>query len=434
MGSSLSIALPLIQKDLSVNIILLGWIPTVFVLANAAFLLPFGRLADIHGRKKIFTYGIIIYTIASILAALSPSVIYLIMGSFLQGMGCALIFATGVAILSSVYPPNHRGKVLGFFVTAVYVGLFLGPLLGGFLAQNLGWRSIFLFNVPFGLLLLTLILWKLKGEWYGSNVTFDLKGSIIYIPSLIAILYGFSTIQSNIGRIIFITGIIGVLIFILQELKSFNPILKLKDFKSRTSSFSALALLLMNISTTALWTLLSLYLQDLLSLGPQITAIIISVEPLMVAIFSPSVGRLSDHMDNRILSASGMAITSIGLLILSFINFNTGLWIVIIGLILIGLGLALFAPPITNIFMGSMKRENYGMASATLSTMIYAGQTFSLGLLLLIFTKYIGKVQITTSNFNQFLLSLKTAFLIFAFLSAIGVIITILMGKQTKKI
>ncbi len=434
MGSSLSIALPLIQKNLSVNIILLGWIPTVFVLANAAFLLPFGRLADIYGRKKIFTYGVIIYTIASILAALSPSVIYLIMGSFLQGMGCALIFATGVAILSSVYPPNHRGEVLGFFVTAVYVGLFLGPLLGGFLAQNLGWRSIFLFNVPFGLLLITLILWKLKGEWYGSNAAFDLKGSIIYIPSLIAVLYGFSTILSNIGRIIFITGIIGVLIFILQELKSFNPILKLKDFKSKTSSFSALALLLMNISTTALWTLLSLYLQDLLSLGPQITAIIISVEPLMVAIFSPPVGHLSDHMDNRILSASGMAITSIGLLILSFINFNTGIWIVIIGLILIGLGLALFAPPITNIFMGSMKRENYGMASATLSTMIYAGQTFSLGLLLLIFTKYIGKVQITTSNFNQFILSLKTAFLIFAFLSAVGVIITILMGKQTKKI
>jgi MFS family permease len=323
MGSSLSIALPLIQKDLSVNIILLGWIPTAFVLANAAFLLPFGRLADIHGRKKIFTYGVIIYTIASFLAALSPSAIYLIMGSFLQGMGCALIFATGVALLSSVYPSNHRGEVFGFFVTAVYVGLFLGPLLGGFLAQNLGWRSIFLFNVPFGLLLLTLILWKLKGEWFGSkNGVFDLKGTIIYIPSLIAILYGFSTLQSNLGQVIFIAGIIGVLIFILQEIRSFNPILKLKEYRSRTSSFSALALLLMNISTTALWTLLSLYLQDLLSLGPQITAIIISVEPLMVAIFSPPVGRLSDHMDNRILSATGMAITSIGLLILSFLNVN----------------------------------------------------------------------------------------------------------------
>lgn len=434
MGSSLSIALPLIQKDLSVNIILLGWIPTAFVLANAAFLLPFGRLADIHGRKKIFTYGVIIYTIASFLAALSPSAIYLIMGSFLQGMGCALIFATGVALLSSVYPSNHRGEVFGFFVTAVYVGLFLGPLLGGFLAQNLGWRSIFLFNVPFGLLLLTLILWKLKGEWFGSkNGVFDLKGTIIYIPSLIAILYGFSTLQSNLGQVIFIAGVIGVLIFILQEIRSFNPILKLKEYRSRTSSFSALALLLMNISTTALWTLLSLYLQDLLSLGPQITAIIISVEPLMVAIFSPPVGRLSDHMDNRILSATGMAITSIGLLILSFLNFNTGLWVVIIGLILIGLGLALFSPPTTNIFMGSMKRENYGMASATLSTMIYAGQTFSLGLLLLIFTTYIGKVEITTSNFNQFLFSLKTAFMIFAFLSALGVIVTILMGKQSIK-
>ncbi len=435
MGSSLSIALPLIQKDLNVNIILLGWIPTVFVLANAAFLLPFGKLADIHGRKKIFSYGVIIYTIASFLAALSPSAIFLIMGSFLQGLGCSLIFATGVALLSSVYPSNRRGEALGFFVTAVYVGLFLGPLLGGFLTQNLGWRSIFLFNVPFGLLLLILILWKLKGEWFGTkDGVFDFKGSIIYIPSLIALLYGFSALATNIGRFIFLAGVMGLIIFILHELRSFNPILKIKDFRRRASSFSALALLLMNISTTALWTLLSLYLQDLLTLGPQITALIISVEPLMVALFSPSVGRLSDHMDNRIFSAVGLAVTSLGLLLLSFLNFNTGLWVVITGLVLVGLGLALFAPPTTNIFMGSMSRENYGMASATLSTMIYAGQTFSLGLLLFVFTTYLGNVEITTHNFNLFLLSFKTAFMVFAVLSAIGVIIAILMGKQKNNI
>ncbi len=431
MGSSLSLALPLIQKDLNVNIILLGWIPTVFVLANAAFLLPFGRLADIHGRKKIFTYGVVIYTAASLFAALSPTGIILIIGSFLQGLGCSLIFATGVAILSSVYPPNHRGEALGFFVTSVYVGLFLGPILGGFLAQNLGWRSIFLFNVPFGLFLLSLILWRLKGEWFGSkDGIFDLKGSIIYIPSLIAILYGFSTLQSNLGRLIFIIGILGVLLFIIYEMRSSNPILKLKDFMSRASSFSALALLLMNISTTALWTLLSLYLQDLLSLGPQITALILSVEPLMVALISPPVGHLSDRMDNRIFSAMGMAVTTIGLLILSTLNLTTGLWIIITGLILIGVGLALFAPPTTNIFMSSIKSENYGIASATLSTMIYAGQTFSLGILLFIFIRYLGNVQITAAGFPQFLLSLKTAFIIFAVLSGLGIVISLMMGKQ----
>ncbi len=132
MGSSLNIALPIIQKDLGVNIILLSWIPTVFVLANAAFILPFGRLGDIIGRKRIFTYGVLIYTVASLLAGLSTSGILLIIFSFMQGFGCSMIFATGVALLSSVYPSNQRGEALGIYVTAVYIGLFLGPLLRGF--------------------------------------------------------------------------------------------------------------------------------------------------------------------------------------------------------------------------------------------------------------------------------------------------------------
>ncbi|MGB9200855.1 MFS transporter [Methanobacterium sp.] len=169
MGSSLNIALPIIQKDLAVNIILLSWIPTVFVLANAAFILPFGRLGDIIGRKRIFTYGIIVYTIASFLASISNSGSSLIIFSFLQGFGCSMIFATGVALLSSVYPSHQRGEALGIYVTAVYIGLFLGPILGGFLAQNFGWRSIFLFNIPFGLLLIFLIKLRLPREWKGSE-------------------------------------------------------------------------------------------------------------------------------------------------------------------------------------------------------------------------------------------------------------------------
>lgn len=431
MGSSLSIALPLIQKDLAVDVILLGWIPTVFVLANAAFLLPFGRLADIYGRKKIFTYGVIIYTTASFLAALSPSGLFLIAGSFLQGWGCAMMFATGVALLISVYPSKHHGEALGYYITAVFVGLFLGPLLGGFLAQNLGWRSIFLFNVPVGLFLLGLIQLRLKGEWTGSEgEKFDLIGTIIYIPSLIALLYGVSSFESYMGKFILLAGVLGVIIFILHEHRTVKPILQLKELTKKISAFPALALFLVNVSTTAIWALLSLYLQDLLSLGPQITAIILSVEPLLVAILSSPVGRLSDHFDNRILAATGMAIITIGLLFLSTLNLNTSIWMVIAGLIPVGIGLGLFSPPMANIFMGSMRRENYGMASATLSTMVYAGQTFSLGIMLLIFTGFLGNVQITASNFSMFLLSLKTAFIIFAVISGLALVTSLMVGKQ----
>ncbi len=435
MGSSLNIALPIIQKDLAVNIILLSWIPTVFVLANAAFILPFGRLGDIVGRKKIFTYGVLIYTLASLLASLSTSGIFLIIFSFMQGLGCSMIFATGVALLSSVYPSDQRGEALGIYVTSVYIGLFLGPLLGGFLAQNFGWRSIFLFNVPFGMLLFTLIKMRLPGEWSGSaGEKFEIRGSIIYTLSIVAVLYGFSTLQTDIGRIILLIGVIGVSIFLINEKKSLNPILRLSIFRKRISTLSALALLLMNIATTAMWTLLSLYFQDILHLSPQITALIISVEPLMVALLSTPIGRLSDRFENRIFSVVGMIITTIGLLILTQLSYSTSLWIPTTGLILVGMGLGLFSSPTTNKFIGSVDGRDYGMGSATLSTMIYAGQTLSLGIMLYIFATYLGNVQINILNYTTFLFSLKTAFYVFAVVSTLGIVISIFInGKRVKK-
>ncbi len=431
MGSSLNIALPIIQKDLVVNIILLSWIPTVFVLANAAFILPFGRLGDIFGRKKIFSYGIIVYTVASFLAGISNSGISLIIFSFMQGFGCSMIFATGVALLSSVYPSHKRGEAFGIYVTAVYIGLFLGPILGGFLAQNFGWRSIFLFNIPFGILLIFLIKLRLPGEWKGSEgEKFELKGSLIYTLSIVGVLYGFSTFQTNIGRIILLVGVLGFTLFIINEKKSINPILRLSIFKSRVSSLSALSLLLMNIATTAMWALLSLYFQDILHLGPQVTALIISVQPLMVALLSTPVGRLSDRIDKRIFAVAGMIITTIGLLILSQLNYYTNLLIPITGLLLVGIGLGLFASPTTNRFIESIEGRDYGMGSATLSTMIYAGQTMSLGIMLFIFSIFLGNVQIIPSNFHVFIISLKTAFMVFAAVSGVGLVVSILNWKK----
>ncbi|MGB9200856.1 MFS transporter [Methanobacterium sp.] len=201
-------------------------------------------------------------------------------------------------------------------------------------------------------------------------------------------------------------------------------------FKSRVSSLSALSLLLMNIATTAMWALLSLYFQDILHLGPQITALIISVQPLMVALLSTPVGRLSDRIDKRIFAVAGMVVTTIGLLILSQLSYYTSLLIPVTGLILVGIGLGLFASPTTNRFIESIEGRDYGMGSATLSTMIYSGQTMSLGIMLFIFSIFLGNVQIIPSNFQTFLISLKIAFIVFATVSCVGLIVSILNWKK----
>ncbi len=151
------------------NAILLSWVNTAYLLAAAVFLVPFGEAADIYGRKKVFSYGIIVYTASSFLLGISPSGLFLLTFRVLQGMGGALIFGTAVAILTSVFPASERGKVIGINIAAVYTGLSLGPVLGGFLTQYLGWRSIFLVNVPLGLAVIVLVIARLPGEWAGSQ-------------------------------------------------------------------------------------------------------------------------------------------------------------------------------------------------------------------------------------------------------------------------
>jgi EmrB/QacA subfamily drug resistance transporter len=425
MGSSLSLALPLIQNELSVSILLLGWIPTAFVLANAALVLPFGKLADIHGRKKVFTYGLAVYTIASLLASFSNSGSILVLFSFLQGVGCAMIFAAGIALLISIFPKNKRGQVLGINTTAVYIGLFMGPILGGLLAQNLGWRSIFFINVPIGLFALVLILTRLRGEWKGSpDDKFDLIGSVIYIFSLTALMYGFSTLHDFSGKIILLAGLIGIAIFYKVVTSSPNRVINLKIFKNRLTSFSGVSLLLVTIATSAMWTLLSLYLQDLRGLDTLTTALILAVQPLAVALLSPLVGYMVDKNDHKSFILIGAIIGTIGLLILALLDTNTSLALVVGGLIMVGVGLGLFSTPTNRNFLGSLTSKYYGVGSATLSTMVFIGQTMSLGILLLVLTGFIGNVEIVPSNYPLFLEGLRISFLIFAAFCAGGTLLS----------
>lgn len=434
MGSSLSLALPVIQKELVVNVIILGWIPTAFVLANAATVLPFGRLSDIYGRKRIFSYGVLIYTTASLLAAFSNSGEILVFFSFLQGLGCAMIFATMVALLSSVFPMERRGEALGLYVSAVFIGLFLGPILGGVLIQYLGWRSIYLFNIPVGIILLSILFWKLRMEWAeAQGESFDIKGALIYSLSLVALLYGFSSLLEDLGKTVLVAGFLGILGFFLMERRTESPILKFDIFKSRRSSFTALSMLFLNIAISAMATFLSLYFQSLRGLEPQTTALILAAQPLMVAVLSPVIGRAADRTENRFLPIGGLILITAGLLMLSFLSQETIIQFPVLALILVGVGQAMFSSPTTRIFMGSVDSKIYGMASSAFSTMIYLGQTLSLALMLFIFAIYLGQVEINPSNYQVFLDSMRMAFLVFSIISGLALVFSILVGPNVSK-
>ena len=333
-----------------------------------------------------------------------------------------MIFVTGLAIITSVYPPKERGKAIGINIASVYIGLSMGPVLGGILTQYLGWRSIFYVIIPLGLLVIALTVLKVKGEWAEcKGEKFDTSGSIIYGIALIMLMYGFSMLPGETGIILLILGIIGILAFVLFELRVKNPVFEVRLFKNITFGFSSLAALINYSSTFAVVFLLSLYLQYIKGLDPQFAGIVLVAQPVVMAITSPIAGRLSDRFSPGLIASIGMAITAISLLCFIFLDNNSSLKFIIAVLLVLGFGLGLFSSPNTNAIMGSVKKRFYGVASATVGTMRLIGQMLSMGVAMLIFSIFIGNVQIVPGNYPALLTSIKVVFTIFTILCFIGI-------------
>lgn len=431
MGTSVNIALPTIGLDFGADAILLNWITNGFLLAAAIFAVPFGRLADIHGMKKIFTYGIIIFTVASLSCALSPSSLILIASRIIQGIGSAMIFVTGLAIITSVYPPHHRGKAIGINIAAVYVGLSLGPVIGGLMTQYLGWRSLFFLMIPFGLLVVGIVFWKLHDEWAASRgEKFDFIGSIIYSIMLLLIMYGFSSLPKIDGWVMLVLGVIGLLTFIKWELRTESPVFNIRLFKNTEFTFSSMAALINYSATFAVSLLLSYYLQYIKGFEPHAAGLILVFQPILMAVTAPLAGRMSDRFDARIIATAGMATVTIALFTLTFLDVNTPLTDIIIGLVVLGLGFGLFSSPNTNVIMGSVERKFYGVASATVSTMRLIGQTMSIGIATLIFALFMGRVQITPEQYPSLLESIQLCFVVFTILCFVGIFVSWYRGNK----
>jgi EmrB/QacA subfamily drug resistance transporter len=431
MGSSINIALPAIGSEFSMDAISLSWVVSAYLLASAVFLLPIGRVADIYGRKKILLLGIIIFTVFSFLLAIATSSALIIALRALQGLGSAMIFGTGVAILTSAFPARERGRALGINVASVYLGLSLGPFLGGILTESFGWRSIFLINVPLGLIVVFMILWKLKGEWAeAQGEKFDFTGSIIYGISLISFMYGLS-ILPDLSAVWFLAiGVLCLLAFIWWEMKSSSPILNLNLIRrNMVFAFSNIAALINYSATFAVAFLLSLYLQYTQGMSAQTAGIILIAQPIVMAIVSPLAGRLSDKIQPRIIASLGMALTAAGLLYFSFIDADTTIAVIILGLVIVGLGLALFSSPNTNAIMSSVENKYYGVSSAILSTMRMVGNILSMGIVTVLFAVFIGRVEITPEYYAPFLDSMKVTFVVFAVLCFLGIFASLARGR-----
>jgi len=434
LGAAINIALPSISEEFSLGAVRMSWVAMAFLLSSAVFLVPLGKLADIKGRKRIFFIGNIIIALSSVFCALSPSGGMLILFRAIQGIGSAMVFGTGVAIISSVYPPKERGKAIGITVTSVYIGLSLAPFLGGILTQYLGWRSIFYATVPFELLVIWITWRYIKEEWADAKgEKFDLSGSVIYLFSMSAFMFGFSRLPELSAIVLAALGLLGLIGFVIHEMKLISPIFNIRLLSSnRLFAFSNLAALINYATTFAITFLLSLYLQYVLGLSPRDAGMVLIAQPIMMAIVASISGKLSDKYDPRILSSIGMGVIVGGLIMLSFLTEHSGITYLVVILAVVGFGFGMFSSPNTNAIMGSVDRKYLGVASATVGTMRLTGQMMSMGIATLILRVFIGNNPISSQYAAGFMTSMRTTFMVFVGLCILGVFASLARGKSSR--
>jgi MFS family permease len=434
LSSSINLALPAIGKELHADAISMGWVVSSFLLASAIFLLPFGRLGDIAGRKKIFTLGILLYTISTFLIIFSWNIISLIILRIFQGFSSAMIFGTSLAIISSVFKEGERGRAMGINITATYFGLSSGPVVGGLLTHYFGWRSIFVFLVPFGIISLVLIASRIKTEWSEAHgERFDWRGSVIYGISLASFMYGFSKLPLSVGWVCLTSGIIMAVVFLFYEKNIINPVLDIRlILRNRVFAFSGIAALIHYAATNATGFFISLYLQYLKGFDARTAGLIMISQPVMMALLSPLAGKLSDKRNPGIIASLGMGLTATGLILLCFVNENTPVVSIVILLLLMGVGFGLFSSPNSNAIMSSVEKRFLGIASGVVGTMRMVGQMMSMGIAMMLMSLYIGVQKITPFAYNGLMSSMKTGFIIFSILCILGIFASLARNNGIK--
>jgi EmrB/QacA subfamily drug resistance transporter len=422
-GSSITVALPAMATQFTADAVTLGWITSAYIVSAALFIVPFGRLADIYGRKKIFLFGVLIFSVASLASALAPTAGILIAARFIQGIGGAMLFATSVAIVTQVYGPGERGWALGITIATVYAGLSIGPFLGGILTDAFGWPAIFLINVPLGLITIALTLQGVKHEWADAEgERFDLTGALVYGCMLFSGIFGMLLLPDPYALVWLFVAVCTSGIFVWWERRCASPLFNLMIFSNnRTFVFSNIAAMINYGATFAVAVLLSLYLQYIKGFSAETAGFILVAQPVIQTLFSPVAGKLSDRIEPRIVATTGMAITTAGLSFFIFLTPSTPLYAIVVALMVLGFGYALFSSPNTNAIMSSVDWQYLGIAAGMNATMRSLGQVLSMAIAMFCFSIFIGTVSITPEVYPALMTSVTISFLVFTCLCILGV-------------
>ncbi len=431
-SSVVNTVLPVIKDFFNTDVAAVEWAVVIYLLVVSSLLLTVGRLGDLQGHKRLYLAGFLIFVVASALCGLAPSVGILVAARAVQALGAAMLFANSPAILTSSFPPSQRGQALGIQATMTYLGLAIGPSLGGFLTQTLGWRAVFYINVPIGLLAFSLSL-AFIGPDHSERVhlrDFDWGGAFLFTTGLVALLLGLNEGQAwgwtSPGILSFLSiAVVLLAIFIWVESRTAAPMLDLNLFKHRLFSTSTASALLNYIGLYFVIFLMPFYLIQGRGFNPAQAGLYLTAQPVLMAISAPLSGSLSDRIGSRFLSTAGMAIMAVGLFMLSLLTPTSPESSILFSLATVGLGTGVFISPNTSALLGSATRQRQGIASGILATARNVGTVIGVGLAGAILSSITGQ-RGDAAIFE----AVHAAFIVASCIVACGVLVSFSRGKE----
>jgi len=395
-GSVANIVLPIVRADFGSDVATIEWVVTIYLLVLSGLLLTFGRLGDLHGHKKIYVSGFVIFITSSALCGLAPSAGILIIFRAIQAIGAAMLSSNSPAILTGNFPPEQRGQALGLGATMTYLGLTVGPSLGGWLTDQFSWRVVFYINVPVGLLALFLSLFFIpKDAPAETGKKFDLPGALVFMAGLVALLLGLNK-GADWGwaswPILSLLAVAFVLIaiFIWIERRTSDPMLDLTLFTHPLFRASTVNAVLNYICVYTILFLVPFYLIQGRELDAAHAGLLLTAQPIIMAIVAPISGTLSDRIGSRLPGMLGMSILTAGLLILSRMGPSTPLWVTALGMAVCGLGTGIFISPNNSALMGSAAKARQGIAAGILASSRNVGMVLGIGLAGAILTTHLA--------------------------------------------
>lgn len=437
MGSALNLSVPALEMEFHVNAATVSWVITAYTMAVAAMSLPFGKIADVRGRRRVFLLGIAGFGLLCLASVFSVSFGMLITFRALQGVFASMIFATNNAILISSYPHSMQGRVLGFSIGATYVGLMAGPVLGGILNSKFGWRSIFVLMTLIAAVTLAVGIRFIPRDQQlpdTGNEKRDVKGTVLYAAAILLSLYGMTDLTvSGRAKVFFVVGLALIALFFVVESRTENPMMKVTLFtESRAFTFSNLAALLNYGATFAISYILSLYLQLVKGFSSDKAGLILIAMPLIMAVFSPVMGNLSDRIRPALLASVGMGLCAAALLLFSRIDAGTPLSYTIIVLIIAGLGFAMFSSPNNNAIMNCVEKKDFSVANSIIATMRTYGQSSGMALFNIVTGIVLGKSTLEAAPAGQIVKTMHLAFIVFMVVCVIGLVFSLARDKEQK--